>query len=469
MLEKTMLIKMNQRVHGAAMFQVLSEAQIERIYYSALDVLELSGGRVFHEGALELFEAADAVVTGDHRVRIPISLAERAIASSPSKTSLSGRSGKRSIKLQKNEVSFGCGSDALFVYDRKSGERRACLYEDVAASARVVDHLPRFDFCMPSGVISDAPNKRTQDRRQFMALIQNCAKPLMMSSLDVSGLKDQWEMACLARGGEKEFRLNPLFAAFIQSESPLVYGEDLVEKLFFSAEKGIPAIYSSRSGLGSDAPASLAGALVQTLADAILAVVLCFLKKPGAPLVVGGVRTTVDEKASRCHRGAPELHLASAAMAEICKWLGLPCASQGGCSDAKAVDQQAASESVLSLYNGFLSGANLVHQAGSLDGGLTASLQGLVMCDEIIGMITQIGKGVEVTDESLALDVLQEVGPAGEFLTHPHTFDHFRDWFQPTIIDRSPFEIWLENGGKNYNERLEPELDRILDAHQPGS
>ncbi len=206
---------------------------------------------------------------------------------------------------------------------------------------------------------------------------------------------------------------------------------------------------------------------MQTLADAIFAAVLCFLKKPGAPLVLGGVQTTVDEKSSRFHRGSPELYLTSAAMAEICKWKGLLCSTQGGCSDAKAMDQQAASESVLSLYNGLLSGANLVHQAGGLDGGLTASLQGLVMCDEIIGMITQVGKGVEVTDDSLALDVLQEVGPAGEFLTHPHTFDHFRSWFQPTIIDRSPFEIWLENGGKNYNERIEPVLDDILSTHQP--
>ncbi len=467
MLEKTMLIKMNQQVHGTTMFQVLSEAQIEQIYTSALDVLELSGGRVLHEDALTLFEDSDAVVTENDRVRIPISLAERALASCPSKASLSGRNGVRSINLRKNESAFGCGADARFVYDRKTGERRACLFEDVAASAKLVDYLPRFDFCMPSGVISDAPDNRTQDRHQFMAMITNCAKPLIMSSLDAGGLKDQWEMACLVQGGEKEFRLNPLFATMIKSESPLVYGNDVVEKLLFAAEKGIPAIYSPHSGLGGTAPASLAGSLVQTLADAIFATVLCYLKKPGLPLISGGVQTTADEGASTFHYGSPELHLTSAAMAEICKWTGLLSSSQGGCSDSKALDQQAASESVLSLYNSFMAGANLVRQAGSLEGGRTASLESLVMCDEIIGMITQIGKGVEVTDETLALDVLQEVGPAGEFLTHPHTFDHFRSWFQPTIIDRSPYEIWMENGGKSYNERLEPEVDSILKTHQP--
>jgi trimethylamine--corrinoid protein Co-methyltransferase len=121
----------------------------------------------------------------------------------------------------------------------------------------------------------------------------------------------------------------------------------------------------------------------------------------------------------------------------------------------------------MSIYNGFMAGTNLIHHVGCLDGGLTGSLASLVMCDEIIGMVKQIGKGIEVTDETLALDLFKEVGPGGEFLSHEHTFDHFRDWFQPTIIDRSNFETWTERGSKTYQDRLEPEVDRILETHQP--
>lgn len=467
MLEKTMLIKMNQQAYGTTMFQILTDDQIEQIYFAALDVLEISGARIFDKEALKKFESSDAVVTETDRVRVPTSLVEQALHGCPSKAALSDRNGNRSIKLQKNEVAFGNGADATFVYDRKTAKRRKCTYADVEAAAKIVDFLPRLDFCMSHGVVSDAPNPQTYDRHQFMAMVNNCTKPMVVTSVDVDGLKDQWEMACLIRGGEKEFRLNPLFATYIKSESPLVYSKETTDALLFATDKGIPALYSPCCGLGVTAPASIAGVLVQTLADSLLAVVLCYLQKPGAPLILGGLQTVMDEAKTRLYYGSPELHLASAAITEVYKWLGFLNASPAGCSDSKVVDEQAASESVMSIYNSLMAGTNLIHHIGSLDGGLTGSLASLVMCDEIIAMVKQIAKGVEVTDETLALDLLNEVGPGGEFLSHDHTYQHFREWFQPTIIDRSNFEIWKEGGSKTYNDRLEPEVDRILETHQP--
>jgi trimethylamine--corrinoid protein Co-methyltransferase len=298
-------------------------------------------------------------------------------------------------------------------------------------------------------------------------MVKNCTKPLVVTSLDADGLKDQWEMACLIRGGAKEFRLSPLFATYIRSDSPLMSNNEIVDKLLFATDKGIPAIFTPCSGLGVTAPASIAGVLVQTLADALLTVVLCWLKKPAMPLILGGIQTVMDHDKETLSYGSPELHLTSAASTEIYKWWGLLSSSPGGCTDAKVVDEQAASESVMSIYNTFMAGTNLIHQVGCLDGGLTGSLSSLVMCDEIIGMIQQIGKGIQVTDESLALDILKEVGPGGEFLSHDHTYDHWKEWFRPTIIDRSNFETWTENGSKNYTDRLEPEVDRILESHEP--
>ncbi|MGD2187441.1 MAG: trimethylamine methyltransferase family protein [Desulfobacterales bacterium] len=467
MLEKTMLIKMNQQAYGTTMFQILTEDQIEQIYNAALDVLEISGARIFHKMALKTFEKSNAVVTEKDRVRVPTSLVEQALRNCPSKAALSDRNGNRAINLQKNEVAFGSGAEAAFVYDRKSAKRRKCTYADVEAAAKIVDFLPRLDFCMSLGVVSDAPNAKTHDRHQFMAMIRNCTKPMIVTSVDADGLKDQWEMACLVRGGEKEFRLNPLFAAYINSESPLVYSKETTEALLFAADKGIPALYSPYAALGVTAPASIAGVLVQTLADSLLAVVLCYLQKPGTPLILGGVQTVMNEAKTKLYYGSPELHLASAAITEVYKWLGLLSASPAGCTDSKVVDEQSASESVMSIYNSLMAGTNLVHHVGCLDGGLTASLSSLVMCDEIIGMVKQISKGIEVTDETLALDLLKEVGPGGEFLSHDHTYHHFREWFQPTIIDRSNFEIWTEGGSKTYQDRLEPEVDRILETHQP--
>jgi trimethylamine--corrinoid protein Co-methyltransferase len=467
MLEKTMLIKMNQQVYGTTRFQVLTADQIEQIYYAALDVLEISGARILQEEALQLFTDSDAVVSETNRVRIPTAMVEQALNSCPSKSNLTGRNGKRSINLQKNEVAFGSGADAGFVYDRKSGERRKSTLADVEAAARIVDYLPRLDFCMSHALVSDAPHAKTYDRHQFLAMVKNCSKPLVVTSVDADGLKDQWEMACLIRGGEKEFRLSPLFATYIRSDSPLMSNSATVDKLLFATEKGIPAVYTPCAILGVTAPATIAGVLVQTLADALFTSVLCCLKKPGMPLLLGGIQSVMAKDKETVSYGSPELHLTSAAMTEIYKWLGVLSSAPGGCTDAKIVDEQAASESVMSIYNNLMAGTNLIHQVGCLDGGLTGSLSSLVMCDEIIGMIKQIGKGIQVTDETLALDILKEVGPGGEFLSHEHTYDHWKEWFRPTVIDRSDFEIWSDSGCKTYNDRLETEVDRILESHAP--
>ena len=466
MYEKTMLIKMNQQVNGTPNFQVLSEDQREQIYFAALDVLEISGGRVLDPEAIALFEKSDAIVTDGDRVRIPTSLVERARQYHPLKTTLTGRNGKRSVKMQKNEVAFGSAADPRFIYDHSTGKHRETTFADVEAAAKMVDYLPRLDFCMSHGRVNNAPKAATADRHQFLAMIKNCTKPLVVTSIDMNGLRDQLEMACMITGGKKEFQLSPLFAAYMSSPTPLVYSKEVVNKLLYAADQRIPVVYNVCSGLGVSAPASIAGALVQTLADVLLTLVVCYLKKPGMPLIVSSTQTLTDKENGSFYYGSPELHLTAAAMAEMCRWLGLMSACPGGCTDSKVVDQQAASEAVMSIYNGFMAGTNLIHHIGCIEGGLNGSLPQLVMCDEIIGMVKQIGKGIQVTDETLALDVLQEVGPAGEFLTHVHTYDFFRDWFRPTVIDRSTYEIWEENGSKNYNERLEPEVERILEVHQ---
>ena len=459
-------MKMNQTINNTPRFRVLSEDQIEQIYFSALDVLETCGGRIFHEDALELFQKSDAVVTDKNLVRIPASLVERAIRSYPRKITLMGRNGKRSVKLQKNEVAFGTGSDTPFVYDRKTGERRRGTFNDVAAAAKIVDSLPNFDFFKSHGLVSDVPNPQTYDRHQFLAMIMNNTKPMVLTSVDGEGLKDLWEMACLIRGGEKEFRLNPLFVVYIEPVSPLNNSKEAVEKLIFASEKGIPAMYTPCPSAGGTAPATIAGMLVQSVAETLLAATLCYLVKPGMPLIMGGVQTVMDMRTSTFSYGAPELSLASAASTDISKWLGLLMFSTGGCSDSKVVDEQAAVEATMSLYNAFLSGANFVHDVGYLDSGLNGSLPSLVMCDEIIGMIRQIGKGIRVDDDALALDVLNEVGPGGEFVSHDHTFHHWKEWYKPTFIDRSNHEAWVNNGKKTFNDRIEEQVDNLLETYE---
>jgi trimethylamine--corrinoid protein Co-methyltransferase len=459
--------KINQTVQKTPYFRVLSDDQIERIYSAAVDVIQRTGARFHQEEALELFKKSDAVVTDGNLVRVPISLVEEAIKTHPGKINLTGRTGKYTIKLGKDVVNFGTGSDLPFCYDRETGERRRTQYKDVYDGARIVDYLPNLDFFMSHGIVQDVPNPQTYDRHQFMAMLEGCTKPMVVTSVDGEGLEDLWKMATLFRGDEKEYRLHPMFVAYIEPISPLKNDRTAVEKLLFCAEKGIPCMYTPCPSSGATAPATMAGMLVQSLAETLMASVLTYLKNPGMPLIMGGVTTVLDMITTAYSYGAPELSLASAANTEISKWIGLPMFSTGGCTDSKTMDEQAAIESATSVYYGYLSGASLVHDVGYIDSGVNASLESLVMNDEIIGMVRQIGKGINTEDEYLALELIDQIGPGGEFLTSQHTLSHYKEWFQPKLQDRSDYETWVREGKKTMWDRINEETDRILKEHQP--
>ncbi|NIQ39140.1 MAG: trimethylamine methyltransferase [Proteobacteria bacterium] len=461
-------MRVNVTAQRSPRFRVLSDDQIEMIYSAALEILESTGSRVFHDEALDLFKESDAVVTNGNLVRVPASMIERARMDAPQRITVAGRDGKRTLHLEKDEVNFGTGSDCPFIYDRKTGKRRRYTFNDVTEAARIVDCLPNFDFVMSHGLVSDVPKPKTYDRHQFMAMVRNTTKPLILTSVDGEGLRDLYEMACLIRGGEDEFRIDPLFIVYIEPVSPLYHGKEAIEKLLFAAEKSIPAMYTPCPSAGATAPATIAGMLAQDLAETLFGLVLSHLKRPGLPLIMGGVQTIMDMMTSTYSYGAPELSLASAASTDISKWLGLPMFSTGGCTDSKAVDEQAAAEATLSLYTAMLSGASLIHDVGYLDSGLNGSLQMLVLCDEIIDMVKHIGRGIQVDADHLALEIIDRVGPGGQFLTEDHTLEHYRrDFWFPKLIDRTNYENWIAGGKKKLNERIEEKMNHILETHHP--
>jgi len=459
-------MKINQIVNKSIRFRVLSEDQIEQIYFASLEVLEKTGGMVYHDEAIELFKNSNAVVRG-YNVRIPSYMVQEAINFYPRKITLCGRNKSRSLHIQKDTVAFGTGSDLPFTYDRETGERRITTYKDVNNAAKLVDALPNYDFFMSHGIVNDAPNTQTYDRHQFMAMLDQCTKPMVLTSVDGESLRDLWKMGCLVQGGEEEFRLNPLFVVYIEPISPLKNDSTAIEKLLFAAEKKIPAMYTPCPSSGATAPATIAGMLVQSLTETLMAVVLCHLKNPGTPLIMGGVTTLLDMKKSTYSYGAPELSLSSAANTDISKWLNLPMFSTGGCTDSKILDEQAAAEQMMNLFYAYLSGANLVHDVGYIDHGTNASLESLVLNDEMIGMVKQFGKGINTDDDHLALELIEKVGPGGEYFTTDHTYKYWREWFMPQLQDRSDYETWKNSGAKTMLDRVKERTRQLLDSHKP--
>ena len=460
-------MRTNYQANATPLFRVLSDDQIEDIYLAALQVLERTGTRIHHDEAVALLREAGCQVSDGNLVRIPSWLVKSCLNTVPERITIAGRDRAKRVTLEYNRVWFGTGSDCPFTLDPYTDERRRYTFNDVYNAARISEALPNIDFHMSLGLTSDVPPK-SYDRHQLLAMLKGTTKPMVITAVDRNGLADQYEMACVAVGGTEEFARAPLFVVYVEPSSPLSNSEAAVGKLLYAAETGIPAIYVPAPIAGATAPATLAGVLTQSLAEGLIGIVLSQLKKKGAAMILGGVVTILDMSTTVMPYGAPEMVLLSAAQTEVCKRLRLPVFSTAGCGDSKVLDEQAAIEATISIAVAALSGANLVHDVGYLESGLVGSLDMLVMSDEIISMVKRIMGGVVVDDEHLAIDVIDRVGPGGDFLAEDHTLRHFKSefWF-PKLIDRSRRETWEQQGSKTLGQRVRERVIDILESFEP--
>ncbi len=460
-------MKANYQVNATPQFRVLSDDQVEEIYYAALDVLERTGTRMLHQEGLALLRQAGCQVSDDNRVRIPTWLVKEALSTTPHRIVVAGRDRRKRLYLEKNKFYFGTGSDCPSLVDPHTDQVRKYTFDDVYNAARLSDALPHIDFHMSLGLTSGVL-PQVYDRHQFLAMLQGTSKPLVITAVDGEGLADQYRMACEVLGGAEEFARLPLFIVYIEPSSPLTNSVEATEKLLFAAENGIPAIFTPCIIAGATGPATLAGAMVQGLAECLVGVVLAQLKRRGAGVIIGGVNSLMDMATSILSYGAPELALVSAAMTDVTKWLGLPMFSTAGCSDSKTLDQQAAIEATMTIIIAALSGANLIHDVGYLESGLLGSFDMLVMSNEVIGMAKRILSGITVTPETLATEVIEQVGPGGQYLTQEHTRRHFRtEFWLPTLMDRQMRRTWEASGCQTMADRVRARVLHLLEHHQP--
>jgi trimethylamine--corrinoid protein Co-methyltransferase len=460
-------MRANYQVNATPQFRMLSDGQVEEVFHAALDVLQRVGTRLHGEEALALLDQAGCQVDDGNLVRIPAWRVKYALGTTPGRIVVAGRDRSRRIVLEKNKFYFGTGSDCPSLVDPHTGQVRRYTFDDVYNAARINDALPNLDFHMSLGLTSGVL-PQTYDRPQLLAMIKGTSKPLVVTAVDREGLADQYAMACRVLGGREEFARAPLFVVYIEPSSPLTHSVEAVDKILYAAATGIPAIYTPCIMAGGTGPATMAGTMVQALAEYLVGLVLAQLKRPGAAVIMGGVNAPMDMATSILSYGAPELALVSAAMTDVAKWLGVPMFSTAGCSDAKVLDQQAAIEATFSIVLAALSGANLIHDVGYLESGLLGSFDMLVMSDEIIGMARRLLSGVTVTPDTLAVDLIERVGPGGHYLTQEHTRRHFRGetWF-PTLIDRQMRRTWEAGGSQTMADRIRSRVMDILEHHRP--
>ena len=447
--------------------KLLEQDQKEEIHRCSLRLLERNGVLVHEEQALQFLKEAGCSVDADHRVFIPERVVSRALRSVPEKIEIYDRTGTPSMSLEDRKAHFGTASDTPNVIDFETGDRRPAVLADVKRAARLADALDNVDFIMSLGLAGDTPVERS-DRYHFAGMLESSAKPIMFTAWSLEGLRDIFEMAVIVAGSAEQVCRRPFLIHYAMAIAPFIHPKDSIEKVLFCAEKRIPVEYHSVDIGGTTAPATLAGSFVQGNARMLSGLVIHQLKSPGAPLVVDTSVVFLDMRTMASPYMSPEILLASIMNKDMALYSGIPTFAKAGAGDAKILDQQAGVEIGMSILNEYLIGNNLIHDMGYLEMGMTGSLESLVICDEVVSFAKRFGRGVDFSAEHLALDVIEEVGPAGNYLTHDHTLKHFREefWF-PKLMDHNNHDTWVKQGSRSLFERAHERAEQMLASHEP--
>ncbi len=459
-----MNLQSNYTEFNTPQFRKLSHDQVERLHHASLEILDRTGVCLYEDDCLDLLKKAGVKVTEGNRARIPPGLVEWALSIAPKRVVLGDRNGSRVMPLERNNVFFGPGSDCPYVLDHRSGERRQGTLQDIVEAIHVCDALPNIDFLMSICIASDI-DQGTADRYQMRAMLMNSTKPILFVTTEVEGCVDVVEMAEVVAGGEEELRRNPLGALYINVTSPLRHNQEALQKLMFMAEKGLPTTYTPVVLRGMSGPVTAAGAIALANAGELAGLVLAQLKREGTPVILtGGVNDMADMRTMTDVYAAPENRVM---LVELAHYYGLPIFGLAGASDSKIPDEQAAAEAAFSLILETLCGAQMVHDVGYLEGGRLNSVEQIVICDELINYVKRFMTGLEISEETLALDIIDEVGPHGDFLGTKHTRKHFKkDWY-PTLFDRTNYDNWIVGGGETLLQRARARVDEILESHVP--
>jgi trimethylamine---corrinoid protein Co-methyltransferase len=449
------------------LFAFLTEEDQSRIHQAALRILDEIGMQILHDDALRLLHEAGCPIEHDTIVKIPPMLVEQALSTAPRNIPVYSRTGEPAMDLGGRRSYYGTGSDLMYTLDSEHLTRSPATLADVCQAARVCDALPQIDFIMSYAHPSDLPASRAY-LASVAGMAENSVKPIVCTAECHDDLSEMWQIARTLRGGEDALIDRPYLLYYGEPISPLKHPYNSLDKLLFCAETRMPAVYSPAPLAGSTAPLTIAGHVAQGLAECFCGLVIHQLRTPGAPFLMGMGAAVLDMATSQSSYNAPEYYMAYVAMIEMSHYFDLPSWGYAGTSDAQIPDGQATLEAGLITFLAAMAGANLNHDVGYLNFGLTGCLEMIVINDEIISQIRRMKQGIPVNEETLAVDVIREVGHGGHHLVHPHTLKHLRttQW-RPTLLTRKGYDQWEREGRLTLLDRARLKLQRILAEHQP--
>jgi len=449
--------------------KVLTSDEVYEIHLATLEILDRVGVRVLEPKVFSVLKDAGANVNQEERIaRIPKYLVDEAVKKAPSSFTLYGRNGKYKLRLGGEKTCFALPGTGVKVLDLETGKCRSATLADVKNFYKLADALPNIHHASLAVEPTDISNP-VASLYSILEGFRNTTKTIDGYSYGEIRSLDTIKMASIVAGGIDELKKKPRLLGFVNPVSPLQQSKEMMKGLLTYAEYGQPVIIAPEAQAGATAPVTLAGLLAQQNAEILSGVVISQLVNPGSPVLYGAVSTIMDMIEGNVALGSVETGLINVAAAQLASFYNLPSRGTGGTTEAKVPDLQAGYEKAVTLMMASLAGINFIYDAaGSLESTLTASFEQVVADNELCGMVARAVRGFEVCEETLAVDVIEAVGPGGHYLTRKHTLEHLRkEHYLPSILNRQNRLKWEKNGSKTLRDVAREEAKRILKEHEP--
>ncbi|MCP4753991.1 MAG: hypothetical protein GY866_24165 [Proteobacteria bacterium] len=447
--------------------KILDEQEIKKIDQGSLEILDEVGMHVDVKRMRRMLaDVGCRVDEKEKRVRFRPDFVSEQVKKAPRKFTLGGADPKVQWEISPDTQVFGGLGTLINIYDLETGQYRQTTLQDQINHLVLFDNLEHIVSNQMDIWPHDIP-MHTIHVEGIRAWMKNCTKSFGMGAYGVMATRDMMEMVAMAMGGKKAIQDRHPFATIVSIHSPLSTVQAQLEGLMILAEHGQPALMSPEAMAGMTAPATLAGLLVQHNAEILAHIVMAQVVNPGTPVMYGTVSTIAEMRRATVALGAVETGLISAASTQLAHHYGIPCRAVGGGTEAKTFDLQCGFERERTIMMAAMAGANYITCVGTTESSMAGGHELAVIDNELIGMTKRALAGIEVTDETLALDVVKQVGPNGNYIMEAHTLDHFRkEQYLSDILDRDMRDVWEEGGKRDMVVRAREKALKILAGHR---
>ncbi len=450
-------------------YKPLTQAQMERIHEAALQALETIGLADAPQSGIDYLVGAGCTLGEDGRIRFPRALVEDTIAKANRSVTLYSRNGKTDLELSGTKVHYGTAGAAVSMVDVDGRNYRDSTVQDLHDASRICEQLDNIHFVQRPMVCRDIADNLEMDLNTIYAACAGTFKHIGTSFTEPSHVAPAMEMIHMIAGGEDKWRERP----FISNSNcfvvpPMKFATESCEVMEAVIKAGMPVLLLSAGMAGATAPSTIAGAITQATAECLAGLVYVNAVVPGAPAVFGTWPFGLDLRTGAMSVGSGEQALLSAGCAQMHNFYNLPGGTAAGASDSKLPDMQAGWEQMCSNVMTGLSGANMIYEAAGMHASLLGfCLESLILGDDLIGQAQRCVRGIEVSDETLALDQIAEVcmGGPGHYLGTDATLSRMQaDYVYPTFGDRTSPKEWAELDKPDLIEKAIARKNEILSS-----